>query len=88
MFRLYLLAGAAAVSLAVGGLVYFQYSKIQNLKEQATRLTFAVESCTARVDNIEEDSQSDNEVNRTPDDGLRDLIDPRWLRGETEDNSE
>lgn len=88
MFRLYLLAGAAAVSLAVGGFVYLQYSKIQNLKEQVTRLTFAVESCTARVNNIEEDKNSDNEVNRTPDDGLRDLIDPRWMRGGTEGSAQ
>ena len=79
MIRVYLLGGVAALILAMGGIIYWQYSTIGKLRAKEVELVFAVDSCSSRVENLIEDMKSDTKIDSTPDDGLSDLIDPSWL---------
>ena len=80
MIRVYLTGFVVAIFLSLVGVIYWQYSTIGKLKAKEVELTFAINSCSSRVENLIEDMKSDTKIDSTPDSGLSDLIDPSWLR--------
>jgi len=79
MIKVYMLGAVATLIISMGGIIYWQNSKISSLKAKEVELTFAIDSCSSRVENLIEDMKSDTKIDSTPDDGLSDLIDPSWL---------
>ena len=82
MIRLYAIGGLVAILLGVAGYVWYLHNTIDNLQAREVELTFAIDSCSARVENLIEDMKSDTKVDSTPDSGLGDLVKPEWLLGE------
>lgn len=70
----------AAGALA-GGVGYVWALKRSNafLASENAALSLKLSGCEARAANITEDKESDDEIDRIPDDGLRDVPD-HWLR--------
>lgn len=82
----YLLAGSVATTLAVGGYGIVQKQKasfaVANLKATKAELASTrgeLSSCGARLQNIIDDVESDNEIDNLTDDQLTD-VPSHWLQ--------
>lgn len=75
----YLLAGAAAIALATGGYAYMADQRSEALRVQVAQTQGELMTCGARLNNLLEDIQSDNQIDNLPDSALRTVPD-HWLR--------
>jgi len=75
----YLLAGAGGLAIIAGGWAYVERQQNEVLRHEIAAVELQLGACEARADNMTEDKRSDDEVDRIPDDGLRDAPD-RWMR--------
>ena len=74
MFKIAVIAAVAASSFA--GVQTWRLNFTQS-KLEIVELKLA--GCVARGVNIDEDKNSDAEINNIPDSGLGDAVDPDWL---------
>ena len=90
MVRAYLIGGALiALVGGFGGAVWWVMDMRATKVAQAAQiasLTLQLSACEARRDNLLEDMESDNEIDRLPNDALRSVPD-WWLRPQAGDGS-
>ena len=72
----YLLAGAASVALAAGGYGYVQHQQASLTKAQLESTRGELLTCGARLQNVIEDVESDNEIDTWTD---LTTVPPGWL---------
>ncbi len=82
MIRIYAIGGLVAMLLGTAGYVWYLHNTIDKLQAREVELAFAIDSCSARVENLIEDMKSDTKVDSTPDNNLGDLVKPEWLLGD------
>lgn len=63
----YALVASLASSLGLGGAYMVQRGNVQRQKAEIVELSGKLATCSARITNIEEDRQSDAEVDSWPD---------------------
>lgn len=78
MTRLYLIGGVLAGVLGLCGVIWWQSGRIDRLKTDIATLGLQLGGCTARVNNIMRDMESDNAINNIPDSDLGNVPDG-WL---------
>ena len=73
------IAGAALVAaLGLSGALWVQTKRLSASQAENVALALSLGGCEARLTNIQQDKESDNEVDSIPDDGLRNVPDG-WL---------
>ena len=74
----YLSLGLGASTVLAGGFAFYLNSQIDKVESQLQVKSIQLNSCAARLQNILEDRESDNEIDNIPD--LRDFVVPgHWL---------
>lgn len=74
----YLSLGLGASTVLAGGFAFYLNSQIERMNRQIEVKSIQLNSCAARLQNILEDRESDNEIDNIPD--LRDFVVPdHWL---------
>ena len=79
MMRAYALAAALAAIIGAGGYVWALKTSNEVLRARLEVSKAKVAGCFARIDNMQEDRASDDEIDNLDTDGLRDAA-SRWLR--------
>lgn len=78
----YALIASLTASMGLGGFAWTQHSRAKTLKHDNAILEAKLTTCSARVQNILEDKESDNEVDNIPDSDLG-VVPDHWLLKKT-----
>ena len=79
----YLLAGVGAVAISAGGYGYLQAQKNDALKLELQLSKGSLMSCASRLENIQQDLRSDNEIDNLPASALA-TVPSHWLLPDTD----
>ena len=74
----YILAALLTACLALSGGLWWSLTRNDALRDANASLRASVAACNARVKGILDDKESDDAIDRIPDDGLRN-VPPGWL---------
>lgn len=74
----YAIAGAVSVALTAGAWGWVQTKRVETLQSEKAVLTGSLAACAGRLGDIIKDVESDNAIDRMPDDALL-SVPPHWL---------